>query len=248
MSDVGPGNEIPAAGRPMGAIGMGVGVNLPGLSQAAEQINAVRGALGGLREALRDLGANSYMLSQGVNNMLSGISKSAETAASSVTHLSSALGGVGAGGGGGTGRPNAPSGGSSGAWVGAATASASAATAAAGGGGGGGGGGMGVGIGGVPPVSMDFTQALVGLNRGDFIKDAALFPLRFMRSQIETNRQTALTLASAMSPQAFAGGIGLGQIAGTLARRPGDIQGTVSDMLSLFSALPGYGAMYGFNG
>ena len=271
MSDGGTAGELPAAGRPFGQISAGVGLNLPALTGAAEQINSVKGALAGLKDALRELGSNSYMLAQGVNNLFTGIAKSAKEASSAISGVSSSMGGLGGGGGGGAARPTAASAGGGGGgygWATAATASASQAQAAAGGGGTGaiyggtppGYGGGGGGGGSIPPVGQDLTSAMIGVNTGDFTKDLLMFPLRFMRSQIETNRQTVLTSSAAMSRAAFGSNVGIGPTYGAngavtnpgvmsmLARRPGDVQGTISDLLSLYSNATGYGAGLDWSG
>lgn len=229
--------ELPAAGQPP-SLGTGVNVNLPALSKASEQIRGVQDALKGLKDSLRDIGSNSYMLTQGINSMFDKMAASAKNASSAVSGVAGAVGGMGSprpttGGGGST----TSSGGGSAAWVSTATASAGAAQAAAGGSGGGGGGS-------VPPGGIDLTGAIRGENSGDWKKDIAMFPLRFIRDQIQTNRQTALTASAAMGPQAFASGVSPGQMMSLLSRIPGGVQGTTSDILSLFSNAPSFGARY----
>ena len=245
----------------MGAISSGVSMDLPALTSAAGQINSVTGALTGLTQALRQLGSGKYMLVNPINTMFAEIAQSATRASDAVTGVSGALGGVGGGGGAGAGGAS---------WVGTATASASAAIAAAGpsitpamGGGGGGNNndppnnGGGGGGGGVPPVGVDLSSSMVGLggsteeSEQSFIRNLLMFPLRFARGQMETNRQTALTAGAAMSRQAFATGTEMGGAGGILeqmSKIPGAIQGTISDLLSLYSNASGYGAMYNWEG
>ena len=245
MSDMPPMGELPAAGR--SSLGSGLG-NLPALGNSTEQIGSFRSALTGLKDALRDINSNSYMLTQGITSMFDRMTKSAKDATQAVSGVSNAIGGV-SGGGGGGGRPQAPSGSSGGSgWVSAATASASAATAAAGGGylSGttpgyiGGGGGL------VPAAGPSLEQAMIGWNQGDFTKDIAMFPLRFLREQINTNRQTALTSGAALGRLSYASRVGMGNMMTGLAQLPGAVEGTIPDLLSLFGNMPGYGAMYGF--
>ena len=232
-------------------IGSQVNLNLPALDNAAAQIGAVTDALAGLRGALRDLGQNSYSLVSGINSMFTSISRSAAQAATDIGRVSGALGGV-SGGGGGGGAPSAPGGGGAPGWVSSATASAGAAQGAATGFAAGGalpGGGVAL------PAGMPIAGALgtqgAPMEPESFARMAAMTPLRFMRDRIQGNRATALSTAGTMSLTAFAQqgqGVTSQSIMSTLARRPGDIQGSVQDYLSLMNMAPGAGAMYGFNG
>ena len=228
-------------------IGSQVNLNLPALDTAASQIGAVTDALTGLRGALRDLGSGSYTLVQGINTMFQSIGRSASQAARDINSVSSAMGGVGGGGGGGA--PTAPGGGGAPTWVGAATASAGAAQGAASGFVSGGtlpGGGI------AQPGGMPLSGALgttPPMETDSLTRMIMLTPLRFMRDRIQGNRETALAASGSLAGQQFAGrgfGVTTAGMMGTLARRPGDIQGTVNDYLSLMSMAPGAGAMYNF--
>ena len=117
MSDTGMGGEPSAAGN-MPALGQAVNLNLPALSGASSQIESVTSALTNLKGALRDLGANSYMLTQNVNNMFANITKGAQQTTAALNSMSSAIGGMRAiGPGRGGGVVQAPSGGSDTSWV-----------------------------------------------------------------------------------------------------------------------------------
>ena len=79
-----------------------------------------------------------------------------------------------------------------------------------------------------------------------FWKNLALFPLRFIRDQVDINRQTALSTETALSRTAFASGSTFTDVYNQMSRRPGNVQGTVADLNSLFANAPGFGAMYSF--
>jgi len=251
LANTPPIQEPNAAGnRPSGlwtpgSIASGVNIDLPGLTQASTQINSVTSALYGLKAALRDVGSGSYMLAQGVNNLFQGITRSAQQTASAITGVSQALGSVSSGGGGGTsggGGGTAGAGRGVPAWVGQATTSAGAGSAASGGGGPT-----------APPGNISLTSSMLGMNPSagvepSFWKNLALFPLRFIRDQVDINRQTALSTETALSRTAFASGANFTDVYNQLSRRPGNIQGTVADLNTLFANAPGYGAMYNFAG
>lgn len=97
---------------------------------------------------------------------------------------------------------------------------ATQAIAAASGGGGSGGG-------------WNIAQSMFSGVTSDFAKDVAMFPLRFMTSQINTNRQLGLTAATALSPQGFASNLTPGTMMNSLARLPGSVLGSPTDLLSL---------------
>lgn len=244
MSDTPPAGELPAAGRP--AIGQGVGVNLPALTEAAEQINAVQSALTGLRQGLQDFSGRSYMLGQGVNSFFDSITTKAKATAEAIGSATGALGGMGTTSPGGTAGSGTGGGGSS--WVSRASASAGAAMASAGGGGSGG--GTGTAAGGVQPSGFSLTDALSGVGGKDdnFMDNLLMFPLRFMRDQMNTNRQTALTSNTAMGLVGQMTGSTQQGILQMMSRFPGSVMGTQSDMLSLYSGAPQAGALYDMTG
>lgn len=241
MTDVG-GGERSAAGLP--ALGAGVNVNLPGLPQAAESIHSVTDALKAMQDTLRNIGSSQYQTASGINSMLSGITANAQKTAQ-------ALGAVGSGGGGGGGGGGLHSGGfgyAGGTPQGGTTGSSPPPGPPGGGGGGGGSAGGGGGGGGTsPPGGIDLTSAMIGAGTADsFAKNLAMFPLRFLRDTANTNRQTALNAAGAMSLPALAAGATTPEIMRMLARNPGSVLGTPSDLLSLFEGAGRYGAAYNF--
>jgi len=227
-------DEPSAAGNPPGP---NINVNMPGMEGAARVVDSVKDAPHGLKAALRDMGWQTAASS--LNSMLDGITKRATEAADALGKASTAAnsgGFAGGGGGGGGGGGAGGGGGGSGppAWQTAAVASA---TGAAGGSAGGG----------TAPGGLDLTSAMIGSGAGgDFSKALALFPLRFMRDQINTNRANVLTQSAALGQQGFATHTIDQSFQNQLATMPGSVLGTVGDQLSLFGMAPQYGAMYGW--
>ena len=181
-------------------------VDIPGLSEATTQIGNLSSALSDLKTALTTLNTTSYQLSQGISKLMGNITVGATQATKAVQGLAGATGSAGGGGSSTTG-----------------SSSAASAIAAAGGSGGG------------PATTggWGIAQSMFSGITSDFAKDALMFPLRFMTSQIATNRQLGLTSATALGPQAFASNLTPGTMMQGLSRLPGSVMGSPTDLLSL---------------
>ena len=214
----------------------------PGLKEATGAIRDLDQTLKELKATLRDLSGSAYFLTMGLGNLLDGLASKGTAAAGGINSLREAANNVR-----GANTMPSPSGsntGMSGAGsFNASVASAGASIAAAGGGGG--------GFTGMssPPGGMDIVQSMgIGTSGKGFFQDILMMPLRYMRDTITANRQTALNTAGALSMSAFATGTPSQNMMTQLARFPGSIMGSTSDLLNLFANTPQYGAMYGFGG
>ena len=231
----GQGGEQSAAGGPLGALG---NINTEG---PRGQITSVTTALTDLKSALSQTAW--YSVGNSINSMLMGISDNAKKAAEELGNVNTAVGRTSSGS---TGNASAPSGsGGNPNWLSTATTSAAAATAAAGGGA-----APGAAIGGgMAPSQLDYSSQVLSQGRNlsarDLMKSMALFPLRFMRSNIEMNRGNALTASAALGMQGYATGVSNADQMTMLSRLPGNVRGSQADILSLFANAPQFGAMFG---
>jgi len=75
-----------------------------------------------------------------------------------------------------------------------------------------------------------------------------MMPIEWLRDRIGVNRNVSLASAGAFSQVARQQGTDVASIMGQLARFPGQVQGTPTDLMQLFSVLPSLGAGFGFGG
>jgi hypothetical protein len=222
---------------------MGPAADLNIKTEAAQAaVNQMTAAMKGLEKALQDFGNNAYMMAEKINRHLKSIGDTATTVAQQLAGVGAAVAGVGGGGGGGGGggsTARAPIfGASSAVGRGAAWASSAAQSAAS-------------AIDRVTSKEIAGGLSLgtfVGETGDDFAKDLALAPLRYLRSRINTNRDTAIMASGGLNMTAVQQGIETDQLMSTIAKFPGSIYGTPSDMLQMFAGAPSLGASFGFGG
>ena len=247
MSDFPPPLPPPSPGKEadtarLSSIGAGLNVNLTELEGATNAVAGLKGAIAALQTTLSNF-SSSQMAIAGINAHLASIGTTAQTVTGQLTTLSAAVaavgaGGTGGGGGGtGTGTVTAPatttttSGASS--WVNSAsTAINSVLNKNLAGG-----------------ISLG---SFVGTKGGDdatgFLADMALAPIRYLRSRIDTNRDTALMASGGLNMRAMQQGTGTAGMMTTMSKFPGNIYGSPQDLIDLFGTAPSLGASYGFGG
>jgi Lysozyme like domain len=238
------------------AYNMGPAANLNINTEAAQaSIAAMTAAMKELEKALQQFGNNAYTIADKINRHLKSIGDTATKVTQQLAGMGASLAGVGAVG---------PAGG---------TGGRVAAVGAAGGPAGGGAAPSGTGRQSAQQWVSSATQAIGrvlnqeaaggiagGLSLGTFLgtggeegtagflKDVALSPLRYLRSRINTNRETAIMASGGLNMQAIQQGTNTRAMMGTIARFPGSIYGTPTDLLQLFGNAPQFGASYGFGG
>ena len=94
-------------------------------------------------------------------------------------------------------------------------------------------------------AGMNFSTAL-GTD-GTLLNTLAMFPLRFMQDRVNTNREFALSTATALGGQGFATGMNTRDYLKNLAGMPGNIMGSGADVLSMMQAGQRYGGMLNFS-
>ena len=228
----------------------GFNMQFPGVDAATQSIGSLSTAIDGLKRTLKSL-SNDYTLMNGIKKMMDDIVAGATKATGSMKDLGGAVKNVSkGGGGGGTGAPAAAfsptvtygatpttaplqGGGTAAGWVANANTNAGAAITAAGGGSG------------AEAMGGSALGALTGGgNLLDMFGDLAMFPLRFMRDRIQTNRQSTLFMSQSLTPFSFATGQGQGAQMGNLVNFP--VMGTPADVMNVLAAGRQAGAFYDF--
>ena len=230
-----------ARGFSMGPTNMGAKLNIQ--TEAAQQaVNQMTAAMKGLEKALQDFGNNAYMMAEKINRHLKSIGDTATQVTSQLAGVGAAVGGVNTGGGrtastANTVAASSSRGAAAASWVGNATSAATSAIDRV--------------------INKDLVGGLslgtfIGTGGGEgasgFAKDLALSPLRYLRSRINTNRDTAIMASGALNMTAMQQGTETDSMMSTIARFPGSIYGTPQDMLQMFAGAGALGASYNFGG
>ena len=221
-------------------LGPKANLKLPEVEKAAAAVDAMAASMKGMEKALQDFGNNAYMMAEKINRHLKSIGDTAVQVAGQLGTVGAAVSGVSASGS----TPAASTAKSGGgrmaagaSWVGNATSAASTAIDRV--------------------VNKDLMGGLslgtfVGTGGGEgasgLAKDLALAPLRYLRSRINTNRDTSLMASGALNMTAMQQGASTGNMMSTIAKFPGSIYGTPQDMLQMFGGAGALGASYNFGG
>lgn len=122
--------------------------------------------------------------------------------------------------------------------------------ASVGGGGAGAGGGGGGGGGGPGWINRAQQAAIAGTGTAaaEGMSNMAMTGLNWLRDRTNKNRQVATTTSGAMGMIGFAQNQNQEDIMRQLSYLPGNIRGSVEDIVQLFSSLPRLGASYNFGG
>ena len=219
---------------------MGPAADLNIKTEAAQAaVNQMTAAMKGLEKALQDFGNNAYMMAEKINRHLKSIGDTATTVAQQLAGVGAAVSGVGGGPAAAGRAPSAPIF-SADSKIGRGAAWASSAAQQ-----------MSASIDRVTKQEIAGGLSLgtfVGETGDDFAKDLALAPLRWLRSRINTNRDTAIMASGGLNMTAVQQGVETDQLMSTIAKFPGSILGTPSDMLQMFAGAPSLGASFGFGG
>ena len=206
--------------------------------QAQAAVNQMTAAMKGLEKALQDFGNNAYMMAEKINRHLKSIGDTATSVTQQLAGVGAAVAGVGQAGPSSRGSSGAVFGASTAVGKGVAWASGAAASASA-------------------AIDRVTNKELAGgLSLGTFVgntgddlaKDIVLAPLRYLRSRINTNRDTAIMASGGLNMTAMQQGTETDQMMASIAKFPGSIYGTPQDLISLFGDASRAGAAYNFGG